>query len=63
MLLGNRFTALRSPSIKPIVISKRGSGKERRLLKAFNAFRELAKSSMALVEELNMIKAENLINF
>lgn len=55
------LTALRSPSIKPIVISKRG--KERRVLKAFKALRELPKSSMALVEELNMVKAKNLINF
>jgi hypothetical protein len=61
--LGFRLTALRSPSIKPTVISKRGSGKERRPLKAFKALRELAKSSMALVEGLNMVEAENFINF
>jgi len=42
-------------------LGPRDSGKERRPLKAFKALRELAKSSMALVEEFNMVKAENLI--
>jgi len=42
-------------------LGPRDSGKEIRPLKAFKALRELAKSSMALVEGLNMVKAENLI--